>query len=260
MIIQFKRFVWHYLSQTPRAIRAFRSKLHYSSIRDKYRGRRAFVIGNGPSLKIEDLTRLCGEISFASNKIYMAFEKTAWRPTYFTIADPLVWKKTKNELRHHFGEVHVENTEYLPVESNLGINVRTWRGLGPTSTPYQDPPRFSGDISIGAYGGYTVTFLNLQFAVHLGCNPIYLIGCDHYYQGEEELPANSTVAHLKQNHFIEGYREPGELVYNAPIYNMTEGYRHARAYAEEHDITICNATRGGHLEVFTRADLDELLD
>ncbi len=236
------------------------SKIHYRSIRGKHRGSKAFVIGNGPSLQIADLTMLQNSISLASNKIYLAFESTPWRPTFFTIQDPFVWQKTKNELSIHFKEVHVEDTEMLPVSSDLGLTVHTWRSLGPTSTPYRTPPAFSGDMSRGAYGGFSVTFLNLQFAVHLGCNPIYLIGCDHYYQGEDDLPANSKVAHRKQNHFIEGYRKPGEIVYNAPILNMTEAYRHARAYADEHGVTIRNATRGGHLEVFERVDFDELFD
>jgi hypothetical protein len=255
-----KRTIGHYLRQTSRSASSFRNKMHYRSIRGMYPGSRAFVIGNGPSLQIEDLSRLKDEKTIASNKIYLAFEKTVWRPTLFTIQDPLVWQKCKNELCHHFNEVHVENTEMLPVDSNLGLTVRRWHSLGPTSTPYAAPPAFSGDMSKGAYGGYTVTFLNLQLAVHLGCDPIYLIGCDHYYQGEEDLPVSSQVVHLKQNHFIEGYRKPGEIVYNAPIRNMTEAYRHAKAYADVQNIRIYNATRGGHLEVFERVPFDDLFD
>ena len=253
-----KRSIVHHCGQARRIACSIRNKWHYQSIRDKYRGSRAFVIGNGPSLQIDDLDKLSGEVSLASNKIYLAFEKTLWRPTYFTIADPLVWQKTKNEIRHHFNEVHIEDTDLLPRNGDLGITVRSWKGLGPTTTPYAEPPVFSGDLSQGAYGGYTVTYLNLQLAVHLGCDPIYLIGCDHYYQGEEPLPANSKVSHQKQNHFIEGYRSPGEIVFNAPIPNMTAAYQHAKAYADEKGIRIENATRGGHLEIFDRTDFDSL--
>ena len=46
-------------------------------------GKRCFLIGNGPSLRAEDLTCLYehGEICFAFNRIYNIFEQTPWRPT-----------------------------------------------------------------------------------------------------------------------------------------------------------------------------------
>lgn len=59
-------------------------------LKDIHRGNRAVVIGNGPSLKISDLDRLKDEITFASNRIYLAFEDTEWRPTYYTMCDAVV--------------------------------------------------------------------------------------------------------------------------------------------------------------------------
>ncbi len=60
-----------------------------AALRDCHRGRRGFIVGNGPSLRMEDLDRLQSEISFGSNKIYLAFDKTAWRPTYYSVIDVL---------------------------------------------------------------------------------------------------------------------------------------------------------------------------
>ena len=57
--------------------------------KNSHLGERCFIVGNGPSLKIEDLEKLYvnGEITFAFNMIYKIFDQTLWRPTYYGISD-----------------------------------------------------------------------------------------------------------------------------------------------------------------------------
>ena len=57
--------------------------------KDIHKGKRIFVIGNGPSLKYDDLEKLKKnkEICIAANKIYLAFDNTKWRPNYLCISD-----------------------------------------------------------------------------------------------------------------------------------------------------------------------------
>ncbi len=69
------------------------------SLLDSHRGKRCFVVGNGPSLKIDDLDKLTGEITFASNRIFLAFEETQWRPTYYTMCDAVVGRDNLEEVR-----------------------------------------------------------------------------------------------------------------------------------------------------------------
>lgn len=45
-------------------------------LKNKYQGKRCFIIGNGPSLTAEDLDKLENEICFAANRIYNIFPKT----------------------------------------------------------------------------------------------------------------------------------------------------------------------------------------
>ena len=56
-------------------------------------GERCFIVGNGPSLRCEDLDMLKQEITFGSNYIYKIFNKTDWRPTYYFNSDNMVLKK-----------------------------------------------------------------------------------------------------------------------------------------------------------------------
>ncbi|PJH75111.1 MAG: hypothetical protein CO064_08410, partial [Anaerolineae bacterium CG_4_9_14_0_8_um_filter_58_9] len=44
-----------------------------AALKDIHRGQRAFIIGNGPSLRQTDLTKLRGEYTFGMNRIYILF-------------------------------------------------------------------------------------------------------------------------------------------------------------------------------------------
>ena len=69
--------------------------------KDKFKGKRCFVIGAGPSLRMEDLDVLAehNEICFASNKIYLAFERTSWRPDFYMVCDFNVYRSCYDEIK-----------------------------------------------------------------------------------------------------------------------------------------------------------------
>jgi hypothetical protein len=231
---------------------------YFKSLLSRHAGKRGFVIGNGPSLRIDDLTCLARhqEISIASNKVFLAFDRTPWRPDYFTIADILLWKKLRREIHQRVPLVHLPDNFGLAEARCL---TRRWQYIGLAGENGGPQTDFSGDVTRGIYGGCSVTFDNLQLAVHLGLNPIYLIGCDHYYHGEEGAQRDVPIsAGTVCNHFLPNYREPGETVNPAPLDLMERAYHHARRFAENHGIQIRNATRGGRLEVFERTDFESL--
>lgn len=222
--------------------------------RNRFLGQRGFVVGNGPSLKMSDLGMLESEVSIASNKAYLAYPTTKWRPTLLTCGDKLVWSKIHSQLPREVDNVVILNT--LPdYRSRCRQTILRMRGAF-----FGDAIGFSSDCGFGVYGGWTVTYINLQIAVHLGLNPIYLIGCDHYYSGEKGVePNGGVVQHSgKSNHFIENYRVDGEKVHLAPIEMMTQAYTNALKWSKNNNVQIFNATRGGHLEVFPRICFEDV--
>ena len=101
---------------------------YYNNLKDIHKGKRGFVIGNGPSLKIEDLDNLNNEITIASNKIYLAFEeKQKWRPKFYTVADPILWPKIKNKiLNYDLRSIHIPSyLDDIPLE--MLNKVKVWR-------------------------------------------------------------------------------------------------------------------------------------
>lgn len=251
----FKQFILDPATDTAIQAERFRvSRNFFDSNRNKYIGRRGFVICNGPSLKFSDLSMIKNEISIASNLIYLAFEETEWRPTYVTVIDDLVWRKIAGFSHEYFQSIIISDN--LDPGWSQSVTYQ-FRNIG--HAPYiTSRLAFSEDMVIGAYGGSSVTYSNLQLARHLGLNPVYLLGCDHYYNQPKIIKEGVPVSHSTKNHFSDKYRAPGELVNPAPIENMTKSFEIAQAYCEANDFIIYNATRGGNLEVFPRVVFDEL--
>ena len=234
-------------------------RLQLKKLKGIHLGRRGFVIGNGPSLRIADLDRLQDEVCIASNKIHMAFSDTEWRPSFYTIVDDKVWAQTASGLHEHVTRVFIP--DYLPITVNTKVEIVMFRSL-PLAATHEDQSElpFSDDAGAGLHGGNTVTYENIQLAMHLGLDPIYLIGCDHFYGGTVGVEGGSPVqADEARNHFLPNYAAPGEVMNPALVSRMTRSYQWAKAYADRHGRSIINATRGGYLEVFPRKDLDELI-
>lgn len=218
-------------------------------------GERIFIIGNGPSLKVEDLNMLHENnvLSIAFNKIYKIFEKTEWRPTYIGITDPDIAEKLDYSK---LGDIQVfqgDNIEHWE-QGRAFENATKFHLINNDFSPNR--PLFSEDICLGTYRGCTVAYdMGLQFAAYMGCKEIVLLGMDHSVVGK---------VYEKNNHFCDDYfdeeeenrfSEKGQRFHKD---EMTLAYESAKFYANKHNINIYNATRGGKLEVFKRIDFDSL--
>ena len=246
-----RRVITKVLTEVQKINRYSRSDYDYwVSLKGKYEGERGFVIGNGPSLRVEDLDVLKHEITIASNKIYLIFPQTDWRPTIYSIVDRILWQKIKGEVEDKFSLIHIPDNL-----NSTGVNkIRYWKTLLSVGKR-----KFSSDLSKGSYGGHTVTYDNLQIAIYLGLNPIYLIGCDHNYKGEKNVTAGIPIQQSEdQSHFVKNYRMPGEVVLPAAINEMNASFKCAKEAAEINNVEIYNATRGGKLEIFKRVNFDDL--
>ena len=69
-----------------------------AALKDIHKGKRAFIIGNGPSLKQTNLSKLSGEISFGLNRIYLMFAELGFSTTYLSVVNDLVIEQTASDL------------------------------------------------------------------------------------------------------------------------------------------------------------------
>ena len=215
--------------------------------RNKYNGRRCFIVATGPSLTIDDLNTLNQneEICISMNDIYKIFNDTYWRPNFWCAIDSSYIDRCIGEIKENLKEVTVfladgvmEYEEYC-YETNM-----FWYHLGRQwSTQYLIP--FSNDFAQIVYAEGTVTYACMQLAVYLGFETIYLLGVDATGINGN----NQTYRHFFKEDTLDS------ICWSQQVLNS---YRSAKKYADDNGIHIYNATRGGELEVFDRVDFDAL--
>lgn len=232
-----------------------------SLLKDRHQGRRAVVIGNGPSLEISDLNRLMGEVTFASNKIYLAYDQTDWRPTYYSVEDSLVIQNNRQAIADLTGSIKI-----LP-DTVRAMGFTDGSAIFPRLMPpksFQDPlsdpdfPRFSGDLCQGLCWGSTITYSQIQMAIHMGCREIVMIGVDHSYTLPSVKQGNTYLYEGERNHFHPDYRAAGEKWHQPNLDVLGVSYRKARDACAARGVVILNASRRTRLDVFERADFDLL--
>jgi hypothetical protein len=223
------------------------------ALRNRHQGRRGVILGNGPSLRVEDLDRLAGEVTFASNKIFLAFPETSWRPTYYSVSDILVAQNNREEIND------------LRLTKIFGSSVRDvfpdhddilW--LRERNAPEQ---RFSEDCAECVYGGFSVVYYQLQLAFHLGIREVYLIGMDFNFSvpagtGQMSVHGEVLKSEGEVNHFHRDYRKPGETWTMPRLDKQREAFSCAREAFERHGGEVSNASRSTKLEVFPKVSFD----
>lgn len=215
--------------------------------KDIHFGGSCFIIGNGPSLRAEDLSLLKDNniVSFGVNNINKIFSQTYWRPTYFTMSSFKCFEEsdfTNPEDYSEKGSFIADNSREFWHNNKSDRNIK-YHGIYRSSLKLQ--AGFSDDIVKGVYLSGTVIDGCIQIAVYMGFKNIFLLGNDLTSpQGENN--------HM--NHFFE--EKKMESVFYVP--QFIKEFTVARKYAEAHGIKIYNATRGGFLEVFERIDFDSL--
>lgn len=267
------------LSYRESQLRSFLSRLNLkvwpddrvlSKYKDCFGGRRCFILGNGPSLRVEDLNRLGGEVTFASNKVYLAFDKTEWRPSFYTLCDLLVAAQNVEQIRRLEMPKFITNyarSFLFPCKNTVWFNelagnfplttAKNLEDLSPESL------RFSIDATAGLEGGGTVIFNQLQLAYFFGFSDVIVIGLDFSFntgglKTADSFFDKSMVSKGEVNHFHPDYRKPGEL-WSVPNMELQRlAFRAAKEKFEADGRSVVNASRSTKLDVFRRVDFDTL--
>ena len=69
-----------------------------AALKDAHKGERAFVIGNGPSLKQTDLSKLKNEFTFGMNRIYLMFPELGFSTSCLVSINDLVIEQCADEM------------------------------------------------------------------------------------------------------------------------------------------------------------------
>jgi len=227
-----------------------RSTVHrLAELKNQYQGRRCFILGNGPSLRQTDLSRLKGEFTIGLNRIYLAFPEMGFPTSFYLSVNDLVVEQCAADI------------QALRMPKFVSWRARKW--LQPADDLYflyttYTGPKFARDASERLWEGATVTYAALQVAYHLGFSQVILIGVDHNFTTKGK--PNTTVVsqgddpnHFDPKYFGKGFR------WQLPDLDTSEiAYAAARRAYEQDGREVLDATIGGKLQVFKKVTYDSL--
>lgn len=228
--------------------------------KDKYKKRRCFFIGNGPSLNVEDLSILDKnkELTFAFNRIYNIFDETNWRPTFYISQDEKMLEGCKEivnclNLQYKFIPIQLKWYHDIYISDAINFNMR----IQPLDNPI-DKLLWSNDAASGIYCANTGMYTAAQLAVYMGFTEIYLIGVDHHFHISQNNKGEIIVDDKVKDYFSDSYNKDKESLYIPNTEKSTYTYIAMKEYCEKNNVKVYNATRGGKLEVFPRVKLESL--
>lgn len=220
--------------------------------RDAHAGERAVILCNGPSLNRVDFAALAasGVFCFGLNKINLLFERTEFRPSCVVAVNPYVIEQN----------AAFYNQTGLPLflEAQIGRQqVRDGDNLHLLHAI--DAVGFARDCSRSLWMGYTVTYVAMQLAFHMGFARVALVGCDHSFATKG--PANRVVVSgaTDESHFDPRYFSGGQRWQLPDLAGSEFAYCLARDTYAAFGREIVNCTAGGQLDLFHRQGLADFL-
>lgn len=232
---------------SPRRRRSIR---RLEELKNIHKGKRCFILGNGPSLNQTDLSLLEDEITFGLNRIYLLFPKLGFTTTYLVSINTLVLEQCSQELAA------------LPLVKFLTWRGRRWFGsqddIVYLDTDYTPPASFSRDVSGRVFEGSTVTYVALQLAYHMGFEEVILVGVDHNFAvkgtpNQVVISRDADHSHFSPEYFGTGFR------WQLPDLEASEAaYRLAKTAFNESGRQVLDATIGGKLTVFDKVEYHSL--
>jgi hypothetical protein len=211
--------------------------------RDLHKGQRGFLLATGPSVHGQDLSWLSDEVVVGVNYAHRYTLSKGWVPTYMATADTTRLRDMSEEYAALGDRTSVVLTNRLTAK-----NIYTAPNLvmpnGVHVTHAHD--EYCWDCAHGvrvSQPGSSTGLIALPLLLWLGCNPIYLLGCDctikgHSYK-DDKSPLNRHAKHTYEKYFF-----------------PSMGVAHREAAKK--GIQIFNATMGGNLEVLPRVSLDSV--
>ncbi|MFA7272965.1 MAG: 6-hydroxymethylpterin diphosphokinase MptE-like protein [Crocinitomicaceae bacterium] len=256
-----KRFIPQILMSQPGLLKRDRKRI--SQLKDKFKGQRCFIVGNGPSLNELDLRLLKDEYSFAVNSIFYKTKEMGYKPTFFAVEDNHIIKDNLKELIDYQCEYM-----FFPSKFKSQIGKRSYRFFANldysfyvSSNRFFEKSRFSKDCAKEIFCGQTVTMINFQLAYYMGFTEIYLIGMDFNYEIPESAIVDGTEITSTEadvNHFHPDYFGKGKKWNDPKLDFVLQSYKLAKEVFEQDGRKVYNATVGGKLELFDKINYSDL--
>ncbi|KKP77935.1 MAG: hypothetical protein UR73_C0007G0020 [candidate division WS6 bacterium GW2011_GWF1_35_23] len=248
--------------------------------KDKYIGQSCYILGNGPSLKGQDVSLLEGKIVFTVNNLMMTKEFETIKPSFHLMADPLNFSSedtnSQTLIDERFSVLRsskfeptcifplkvkplVEEEDLYPDKKIIYfMNYGNWRN-GEIR-----------DINLQKFLPEYVNIIHIAImvAMYMGFKKIYLMGVDMTsflvnYEYKDEGGFNQQYAHFYKEEermkklLLKAWSKSNNEIALKNMAQCFEIFRFLKTYGKRNGVEIVNLTKGGALDVFERRKFEE---
>lgn len=248
---------------------------------NQYLGQRCFIVGNGPSIKDQDLTRLKNEETFVVNTFWNHLQYQTINPKNYVLVDAEFFPT--DEKPHNFWSLDLVNKKEIlkscPTRLFFNINGKNFvekNELFPDNPLhhlffdglFDERLKFNLDINGPVPTPKNVIIAALMCAIYMGFEEIYLLGCEHdflahlnYFEGFKHF--HETQKYDPTNEKQAKYFALPTNSYEAFIHHtkiLFQNYRLLKIKtARTHPgVRIYNATPNSFLDVFPRVKFEDI--
>jgi hypothetical protein len=220
------------------------------SYKDLHKGKRCFIIANGPSLKKVDLKLLKDEFTIGMNRIYLLFDEN-FKTTYHAVINDLVIDQFTDEL----AELNcIKFTDWKKRDLFNGTDMNYVN----ISQAVKDG--FATDLTERVYSGGTVTYVCMQLAYYMGFSEVIIIGMDHNFEDKGTPNKTEVRSGDDNNHFHPNYFPKGMKWQLPDLLRSELAYAKAKNAFEAVGRKIVDATVEGKCDVFEKVDYTSLFE
>lgn len=234
-------------------------------LKDMFKGKRGFLVANGPSLKQQDLKLLKDEITFFVNRSFLHEDYEYIKPTFHVIVDP---KLATGEWDIDFLDKVIEKNPdvifllnakwyYLDKFQSYIKNDRFkiyWVDMNLFTTPFHKNRKI--DLTKLTYGA-AVTGVAKMSMIYMGMKDIYFLGkdgnglCYEIVGGDSHFYGTNPENHTKTMKDIYG-----------DLYMMSlalKNWTYFSQYCKQIGVNMINCTEGGIFNMFERKKYEDVL-
>lgn len=256
-----------------RAIRKYnhlidkKALLSNKAFKNLYKDKRCFIIGNGPSVKDQDLTRLRDESTFVVNGFYIHDKYDQIHPKFYAVFDSKHFRGDKESidfLENLNKNVHEDTIMIFPLKSKRLIETKNILPRNEKIYIYakgfmKDDRLNTVDISKAVPSPMSVSAACLMVAMYMGFDPIYLVGLEHGWlarRPDELVDAphfyNNDEKHYLSNDFSATYEYDCWCTYM-----LFKNYRILKKMTRA---KIINLTPNSYLDVFPVQRYEDIIN
>lgn len=221
----------------------------------------AFVLGNGPSLRMIPLDRLTKVATFGMNAAYRYWRQIDWRPTHYACLDEVLGLSHKEAIAELIDEGRIEKfllrQNLIDALGDSGVTQKVVNfDEARSHIPLLQTPSVTTGSSAACWAG------------SLGFEKLVIAGVDLNYveivQGARKLEGVALEIEEKSdnpNYFFDDYQLPGDR-YNIPNTRPDlhlNAWREAAWYLSQAGLEVVNASSESRVQCFRYVDPSALI-